>query len=77
MMILPYASEKGWTLIKSLKKNLPRVLPVNIQTCIVYTGTKLSSQLRNIKDPTPFEKQHDLVYHSFWSAQNYNENYIG
>ena len=77
MMILPYAGEKRCTLIKSLKKNLERVLPVNIQARIVYTGTKLSSHLRNIKDPTPFEEQHDIVYHSFCSAENCNENYIG
>ena len=75
MMILPYAGEKGCTLIKPLKKNLQRVLI--IQTRIVYTGTKLSSHLRNIKDPTPFEEQHDIVYHSFCSAENCNENYIG
>ena len=45
MMILPYAGEKGCTLIKSLKKNLQRALPINIQAHIVDTGTKLSSQL--------------------------------
>ena len=77
MMILPCAGEKGCTLIKSLKKNFQRVLPVNIQTGIVYNGTKLSSHLRNIKDPIPFEEQHDTVYHSFCSAKNCNENYIG
>ena len=76
MMILPYAGEKGCTLIKPLKKNLQSVLPVNIQTCTVYTETKLSSQLRNIKNPTLFEEQHDIVYHSFYSAENCNENYI-
>ena len=58
------------------KKNLQRVLPVNIQTRIVYTGTNLSSHLRNIKDPTPFEEQHDIVYHSFCSPENCEENYI-
>ena len=47
------------------------------RTFIAYTGTKLSSQLRNIKDPTPFEEQHDIVYQSFCSAENCNENYIG
>ena len=41
MMILPYAGEKGCTLIKSLKKNLQKALPINIQTRIFYTGTKL------------------------------------
>ena len=68
MMILPCAGEKGRTLIKSLKKNLQRALPINIQTRIVYTGTKLSSQLKNMKDPTPFEEQDDIVYHSFCNA---------
>ena len=66
----------GFHLTKAFtKKNLQRVLPVNIQTCIVYTGTKLSSDLRNIKDPTPFEEQH-IVYHSFCSPENCEENYI-
>ena len=30
-----------------------------------------------MKDPTPFEEQHDVVCHSFCSAENCNENYIG
>ena len=77
MMILSYAGEKGSTLIKSLKKNLQRALPINIQTRIVYTGTKLSSQLKNMKDPTPIEEQHDIVYHSFCSVVSHDENYIG
>ena len=42
MMTLPYAGEKGCTLIKSLENNLQRALPINIQTGIVYTETKLS-----------------------------------
>ena len=28
-------------------------------------------------DPTPFEEQHDILYHSFCSPENCNENYIG
>ena len=77
MMIQPYAGGKGCTLIKSLKRNLSRALPTNIQTRIVYTRTNSSSQLKNIKDPTPFEEQHDIVYHSFCSTENCNKNYIG
>ena len=76
-MSLPYVGEKGCTLIKSLKNNLQKALRVNIQTRIVDTGTKLSSQLRNIKEPTPFEEHNDIVYHSFCSAENCNENDIG
>ena len=75
--MVPYAGGKGCTLIKSLKKNIQKALPINIQKRIVYTGTKLSSQLKNMKNPTPFEEQHDIVYHSFCSAENCNENYIG
>ena len=77
MIILPHAGGKVCTLTKSLKKNLQRTLPINIQTRIVYTGTKLSSQLKNMKDSTPFEEQHDIVYHSFFSAENCKEIYIG
>ena len=39
----------------------------------IVTGT----QLRKINDPKPFEEQHHIVYYSFCSAENYNENYIG
>ena len=60
MMILPYTSEKGCNLIKSLKRNLRRALPVNIQTHIVYTGTN----------------RHDIVCYSFCSAEHCNGNYI-
>ena len=77
MTILPCAVEKGCTLIKSLQKNLQRVLLVNIQTPTLYTGTKLSTQPRNLKDLIPLEEQHDIVYHSFCSAEKFIENYIG
>ena len=40
------------------------------------TQSKLSSQLKNIKNSTPFEWQHDIVYHFFCSSENCNENYI-
>ena len=30
-----------------------------------------------MKDPTPFQEQHDIVYHSFCTAENCKENYIG
>ena len=76
-MILSYAGEKGCILIGSLKKNLQRALLINIQTGIVYTGTKYLSRLKNIKDPKPFQDPCDVVYHSFCSAENCNENYIG
>ena len=41
-----------------------------------YTGTKLSSQFENVKDPSHSGEQHDIVYHSFCSSENCNENPI-
>ena len=73
IMNLPYASQKGCSVIKSLKKHLKKTLPVNLEANIIYTGTKLSSQLNNIKDSTPFEEQHDLLYNSVCN----NDDYIG
>ena len=73
----PYAGEKGCSIIKSLKKHLQKTLPANIEADIIYKGTKLSSQLNNIKDPTPFEEQHDLIYHSICNTDNCNYDYIG
>ena len=77
IMKLPYAGERGCSIIKSLKKHLKQTLPANIKADIVYTGTKLSSQLSNIKDSTPFEEQHDLIYHSICNNENCNDDYIG
>ena len=76
-MKLPYADEKGCSIIKSFKKHLKKTLPANIEADIIYTGTKLSSQLNNTKDPTPFEEQHDLIYHSVCNNDNCNDDYIG
>ena len=45
LMILLYAGVNGGTLVKSLKKDLQRTLPSNIQTEIVYNSTKLFSLL--------------------------------
>ena len=59
-----------------MKKHLKKTLPINIEADI-YTGTKLSSQLNNIKDPTPLEEQHDLIYHSVCNNDNCNDDYIG
>ena len=76
-MKLPYAGEKGCSIIKSLKKHLKKTLPAIIERDIIYTETNLSSQLNNIKDPTPFEEQHDLIYHSVCNNDNCKDDYIG
>ena len=60
-----------------MKNHLKKTLPVNLEADIVYTGTKLYSQLNNIKDPTPFAEQHDLMYHFVCNNDNCNGDYVG
>ena len=55
IMMLLYAGDKGCSIIKSLKKHCKKTFPANIEADIICTGTKLSSQLNNIKDSTLFE----------------------
>ena len=76
-MKLPYAGEKGCSNIKSFKKHLTKTFPAKIEADIIYTRTKLSSRLNNINDPTPFQEQHDLIYHSVCNNDNFNDDYIG
>ena len=57
LMVPRCAGEKDCNFVKSLKKDLPRTLPSNIQTEIVYNSTKLSSLLNNSKDVTAFEEK--------------------
>ena len=68
---------KSCSIIKSLRKHLKKTLPANIEADIIYAVTKISSKLNNIKDPTPFEEQHDLIYHSVCNNGNCNDDYIG
>ena len=46
------------------KQHLKKTFSANIEVDIIYAGTKLPSQLNNINNPTSFEEQHDLIYHS-------------
>ena len=49
-------------------------LPNNIETKVVYTGTKLCSNLQ-IKDKTKFDHKHDLIY--CVKCPECQEDYIG
>ena len=71
---LPYKGTFGEKVLNSLKSNLKRFLRKEIETKIVYTGTKLRSQF-GITVKTKFEHQHDLVYHA--KCSDCDDNYIG
>ena len=59
---LPHREQKVEKVIKSFKATLHRSLPNNMETKIVYTGTKLGSNFQ-FKDKTKFDHKHDLVYY--------------
>ena len=66
--------KQGEKVLKSFRKTLHRSLPNNIETKVVYTGTKLSSNFQ-IKDKTKFNQKHDLVY--YVKCPECQEDYIG
>ena len=61
LLVLPYAGNKGETILKSINKFSSRVLPCNVKTCIIYSRTKLSSRFQ-LKDQTKKDHWHDVVY---------------
>ena len=71
---LPYKGQQGEKVLKSLKTTLHRSLPNNIETKVVYTGTKLDSNFQ-IKDKTKFDHKHDLIY--YVKCLEFQEDYIG
>ena len=70
----PYQGEKRDYLIKSMKRNLKKILPNNVKPQITYTGRKLGS-LFQIKDQTIHK--HDVIYHGKCPAENCVDDYIG
>ena len=64
MLVLPYKSEKGQRIIKSINKDVKEILPRNHVTQNVYRSKKL-------------EHQHDLKYFTQCPRVNYNETYLG
>ena len=51
-MNLPYADEKGCSIMKSLKKHLKITLPANLEADIIYTSTFvriINSNVSNIR----------------------------
>ena len=75
-LILPYAGEKGCSIVSSPEKQLKRSLPNNVKPNIGFTGTKLSSNF-NVKDPVPFSEKHDVIYIPVCETERCNEGYVG
>ena len=75
-LLLPYAGEKGCSIVRSLEKQFKRSLPNIVKPNIVFIGTKLSSDF-NVKDPAPFTVKHDVIYRSVYATKRCNEDYVG
>ena len=73
-LTLPCKGQQVEKVLKFFKTILYRSLPNNIETKVVYTGTKLGSNFQ-IKDKTKFDHKHDLVY--YVKCPECQEDYIG
>ena len=75
MLLLPYQSERGLHLTKSLKRNLNSLLSRTVKPNIGFAGKKLSTCFQ-IKDQIKFEHKHDIVHLGTCPEDSYSENYI-
>ena len=75
MLLLLYQGDIGIGLTISLKRNLDKHLPNNVEMQMKFTGQKLSTQF-NVKDRTKFEHKH-VIYFGKCPEQNYTNNYLG
>ena len=74
--ILCYVSGKqGIQLLSKMKKQLKKSILSNVKTCIIFEGTKLSTQF-SVKDRTKFEHKHNIVYFSCCPNVTCNEIYV-
>ena len=76
MLKVPYAGEKGETIIKDLNTTLKRNLPENIHCRIVQTGTKLSKNFK-VKDKVDGKHLSNFVYRHTCKNKKCDESYIG
>ena len=76
LLVLPYAGNKGEKILKSMNKFSTRVLPCNVKTCTVYSGTKLSSKFQ-LKYQTKKDHKHDVVYYLKRPEEQCTEDYTG
>ena len=76
LLVLPYASNKGEKILKSMNKFPSEVLPCNVRPRIADSGTKFSSRFQLI-DQTKKDHQHDKVYYGKFPNEQCTEDYTG
>ena len=76
MLKVPYAGEKGESLVKGLTNCLQRNLPDNIKCRVVQTGTKISKSF-NVKDRLDGKHLSNFIYKHECKNKNCSSAYIG
>ena len=76
MLKVPYAGEKGETILKDLKNTLETNLPENIKCRVVQTGTKLSQNF-SVKDKVNEKHLSNFIYRHECRNKKCNHSYIG
>ena len=74
--MLPFAGDKGNTMLKSINRCINRIAPNHFNTQISYSGHKLNTRF-HMKDKTAQIHQHDLVYCVKCPDQSCNQDYLG
>ena len=59
-----------------MKRQLKKIIPSNVKTCITCEGTKLSTQF-TVKDRAKFEHRHNIAYFSHCPNVTCNETHVG
>ena len=59
-----------------MKKQLKKSILSNVEVCVTYEGTSLSTQF-SVEDRTKFEHRHNIVYFSLCPNVTCNETYAG
>ena len=76
MIKMPYAGDKGESIIKDLNRTLKNTLPNNIRCRVVRTGTKIERKF-NIKDKLEDQHKSNFVYQHQCKNKNCKEDYVG
>ena len=75
LLLLPYHGEKGNYVIKSLKKQIRKLLSENVKAQVTYIGTRLGTCF-NLKDQTRVEHKNDIIYHGKCPVQECPDNIL-
>ena len=63
LLVLPYKGSDATHIINSMRKEVNRALPDDVEMIVSYTGKKLGTCF-NVNDKTVFNHEHDIVHYA-------------